>query len=71
MLIQNKIIAVLTINDSNKILDLAKCLNNSGIINLDIRLRTKEAKNAIKKSAIVLSFTTGKARVFNIDQKML
>ena len=49
MLIQNKIIAVLTINDSNKILDLAKCLYNSGIINLDIRLRTKESKNAIDK----------------------
>ena len=49
MLIQNKIIAVLTIHDSNKILDLTKCLNNSGIINLDIRLRTKESKNAIEK----------------------
>ena len=48
MLINNKIIAVLTINDSTKSLDLIKCLKNVGISNLDIRLRTNESKKAIE-----------------------
>ena len=48
MLINNKIIAVLTINDSTKSLDLIKCLKNVGISNLDIRLRTSESKKAIE-----------------------
>ena len=68
MLIQNKIIAVLTINDSNKILDLAKCLYNSGIINLDIRLRTKESKNGIEKiTNSDYNFNIGVGTVLNFE----
>ena len=48
MLRENKIIAVVTIEDVKKSLDLAKCLYDSGIVNLDIRLRTKNAKKAIE-----------------------
>ncbi len=48
MLRDNKIISVLTIQDYKKSLDLAKCLYDSGITNLDIRLRTKQSKIAIE-----------------------
>jgi len=48
MIKNNKIISVLTINDSNKALDLAECLYDSGILNLDIRLRTNESKKAVE-----------------------
>ena len=48
MIKNNKIISVLTIKDSAKALDLAKCLYDSGIINLDIRLRTNESRKAIE-----------------------
>ena len=48
MLIDNKIISVLTIKDYKKSLDLAKCLYDSGIVNLDIRLRTQQSKKAIE-----------------------
>ena len=48
MIKKNKIISVLTINDLNKTLDLAECLYDSGIVNLDIRLRTKKSKKAIE-----------------------
>ena len=48
MIKNNKIISVLTIKDSTKALDLAKCLYDSGIVNLDIRLRTIESRKAIE-----------------------
>ena len=48
MIKNNKIISVLTIKDSAKALDLAKCLYDSGIVNLDIRLRTNESRKAIE-----------------------
>ena len=48
MIKNNKIISVLTIKDSTKALDLAKCLYDSGIVNLDIRLRTSESRKAIE-----------------------
>ena len=48
MIKNNKIISVLTIKDSTKALDLAKCLFDSGIVNLDIRLRTIESRKAIE-----------------------
>ena len=48
MIKNNKIISVLTIKDSSKTLDLAECLYDSGIVNLDIRLRTSESKKAIE-----------------------
>ena len=48
MIKNNKIISVLTINDSNKALDLAECLYDSGILNLDIRLRTNESKKRLR-----------------------
>ena len=48
MIKNNKIISVLTIKDYKKSLDLAKCLYDSGIVNLDIRLRTKQSKKAIE-----------------------
>ena len=66
MLKKNKIIAVLTIEDSKKSLDLAKCLYDSGIINLDIRLRTSDSKKAIEsilKSN--LNFNIGVGTVLN------
>ena len=66
MLKKNKIIAVLTIEDSKKSLDLAKCLYDSGIINLDIRLRTSDSKMAIE--AILksnLNFNIGVGTVLN------
>ena len=68
MLINNKIIAVLTINDSTKSLDLIKCLKNVGISNLDIRLRTNESKKAIE--TIVNSnydFNIGVGTVVSVD----
>ena len=46
MLKKNKIISVLTIENSNLAVDLAKCLFDSGIRNLEITLRTKETKKA-------------------------
>ena len=66
MLKKNKIIAVLTIEDSKKSLDLANCLYDSGIINLDIRLRTSDSKKAIEsilKSN--LNFNIGVGTVLN------
>ena len=48
MIKNNKIISLLTIKDSSKALDLAKCLYDSGIVNLDIRLRTNESRKAIE-----------------------
>ena len=39
---------MITIKDSAKALDLAKCLYDSGIVNLDIRLRTNESRKAIE-----------------------
>ena len=46
MLKENKIISVLTVENSTLAVDLAKCLFDSGIRNLEITLRTKEAKKA-------------------------
>ena len=48
MIKENKIISVLTIYDSNLAVDLAKCLYDSGIRNLEITLRTKDAKKSIE-----------------------
>jgi len=48
MIKENKIISVITIHDSNLAVDLAKCLYDSGIRNLEITLRTKDAKKAIE-----------------------
>ena len=46
MLKENKIISVLTVENSTLAVDLAKCLFDSGIRNLEITLRTEEAKKA-------------------------
>ena len=43
---ENKIISVLTIENSALAVDVARCLFDSGIRNLEITLRTKEAKKA-------------------------
>ena len=48
MLKENKIISVLTIEDYSIASDLAKCLFDSGIRNLEITLRTEQAKKAIE-----------------------
>ena len=49
MLKENKIISVLTIEDYSVASDLAKCLFDSGIRNLEITLRSKQAKKAIEQ----------------------
>ena len=68
MLKENKIISVLTIEDSSKALDLAKCLYDSGIKNLDIRLRTQESKKSIEKIVKSnLKFNIGVGTVLNDD----
>ena len=68
MIKNNKIISVLTIKDSTKALDLAKCLYDSGIINLDIRLRTSESRKAIELiTNSEYEFNIGVGTVLNID----
>ena len=49
MLKENKIISVLTIEDYSIASDLAKCLFDSGIRNLEITLRTEQSKKAIEQ----------------------
>ena len=49
MLKENKIISVLTIENYSVASDLAKCLFDSGIRNLEITLRSKQAKKAIEQ----------------------
>tara|TARA_B100000242_G_scaffold81028_1_gene53679 strand:- start:1398 stop:2006 length:609 start_codon:yes stop_codon:yes gene_type:complete len=64
----NKIISVLTIKDSSKALDLAKCLYECGIVNLDIRLRTSESRKAIEIiTNSKYKFNIGVGTVLNID----
>tara|TARA_B100001248_G_scaffold119390_1_gene89187 strand:- start:1205 stop:1813 length:609 start_codon:yes stop_codon:yes gene_type:complete len=64
----NKIISVLTIKDSTKALDLAKCLYDSGIVNLDIRLRTSESRKAIELiTNSKYEFNIGVGTVLSID----
>ena len=41
MFIENKILPVLVIHDQKKAIDLAKCLYDSGIRNIEIALRTR------------------------------
>ena len=68
MIKNNKIISVLTIKDSTKALDLAKCLYDSGIVNLDIRLRTSESRKAIELiTNSKYEFNIGVGTVLSID----
>ena len=47
MLVDNKILPVLVIHDQTKAIDLAKCLYDSGIRNIEIALRTDSAKKSV------------------------
>ena len=47
MLVDNKILPVLVIHDQKKAIDLAKCLHDSGIRNIEIALRTDSAKKSV------------------------
>ena len=47
MLVDNKILPVLIINDHKKAIDLAKCLYDSGIRNIEIALRTDSSKKSV------------------------
>jgi len=68
MLKENKIISVLTIKNSTLAVDLAKCLFDSGIRNLEITLRTKEAKKAIELiSNTNLDFNIGVGTVLDLE----
>ena len=68
MLNENKIISVLTIENSSLAIDLAKCLSDSGIRNLEITLRTKEAKKAIELiSNTNLDFNIGVGTVLDLE----
>ena len=68
MLKENKIISVLTIENSSLAIDLAKCLSDSGIRNLEITLRTKEAKKAIELILSTnLNFNIGIGTVLTLD----
>ena len=49
MFIDNKILPVLVIHDQKKAIDLAKCLYDSGIRNIEIALRTNASKKSIEK----------------------
>ena len=49
MFIDNKILPVLVIHDQKKAIDLAKCLYDSGIRNIEIALRTFASKKSIEK----------------------
>ena len=48
MLVDNKILPVLVINDHKKAIDLAKCLYDSGIRNIEIALRTDSSKKSVE-----------------------
>ena len=68
MLKENNIISVLTIEDSTLAVDLVKCLFDSGIRNLEITLRTKEAKKAIELIVSTnLNFNIGIGTVLTLD----
>ena len=68
MIKENKIIPVLTIENSTLAVDLAKCLYNSGIRNLEITLRTKEAKKATELIINTnLDFNIGIGTVLSFD----
>ncbi len=68
MLKENKIISVLTIENSTLAVDLAKCLFDSGIRNLEITLRTKEAKKATELIINTnLDFNIGIGTVLTFD----
>ena len=47
MFVDNKILPVLVIHDQKKAIDLAKCLYDSGIRNIEIALRTDSAKKSV------------------------
>lgn len=47
MLVDNKILPVLVIHNQKKAIDLAKCLYDSGIRNIEIALRTDSAKKSV------------------------
>ena len=68
MIKENKIIPVLTIENSTLAVDLAKCLYDSGIRNLEITLRTKEAKKATELIINTnLDFNIGIGTVLTFD----
>ena len=68
MLKENKIISVLTIENSTLAVDLAKCLFDSGIRNLEITLRTKETKKATELIINTnLDFNIGIGTVLSFD----
>ena len=68
MLKENKIISVLTIENSALAVDVARCLFDSGIRNLEITLRTKEAKKAIELiSNTNLDFNIGVGTVLDLE----
>ena len=65
---ENKIISVLTIENSALAVDVARCLFDSGIRNLEITLRTKEAKKAIELiSNTNLDFNIGVGTVLDLE----
>ena len=65
---ETKIISVLTIENSTLAVDLAKYLFDSGIRNLEITLRTKEAKKAIELiSNTNLDFNIGVGTVLDLE----
>ena len=65
---ENKIISVLTIENSALAVDVARCLFDSGIRNLEITLRTKEAKKAIELiSNTNLNFNIGVGTVLDLE----
>ncbi len=49
MFVDNKILPVLVIHDQKKAIDLAKCLHDSGIRNIEIALRTDSSRKSIDK----------------------
>ena len=68
MIKENKIIPVLTIENSTLAVDLAKCLYDSGIRNLEITLRTKEAKKSTELIINTnLDFNIGIGTVLSFD----
>ena len=68
MLKENKIISVLTVENSTLAVDLAKCLFDSGIRNLEITLRTEEAKKATELIINTnLDFNIGIGTVLSFD----
>ena len=68
MFIENKILPVLVIHDQKKAIDLAKCLYDSGIRNIEIALRTNASKKSIEKIvASEIPLNIGIGTILSID----